>query len=224
MLTQSASGNDISTCSKTQTRVMGNRPVRTIDFAGTLMSFRGNAEIYCQGEPVAYFYKVLSGAVRTCKLRIDGRRKIGGFYLSGDMLGVQVDDEHTFSAEAITDCEVLLINRRLIMARVAREAVVARELLRLIGHELERAQDHILLLTKSAEERLASFLLEMAGPASDGNTIDLPMTRHDIGEYLGLSIETVCRMLTHLEATGTIEVHARQIVLRNRSALRQLNA
>jgi CRP-like cAMP-binding protein len=188
------------------------------------MSFPSDMEIYGEGEPVDYFYKVQSGTVRTCKVRTDGRRQIGGFYLPGDMLGVEVGAEHSFSGEAVTDCQVLLINRRLVMARAAREVAVARELWRLIGHELDRAQDHILLLIKSAEERVASFLLEMAGPASEGNTINLPMTRQDIAEYLGLTIETVSRTLVHLEATAAIEVHSRQIVLRNRSVLRRLNA
>jgi len=97
---------------------------------------------------VDYFYKVLSGTVRTCKVSIDGRRQIGGFYLPGDMLGVEGSAEHTFSAEAVTDCQVLLINRRRVMARAVREAPVAQELLRLIGHELERVQDHVLLSAK----------------------------------------------------------------------------
>jgi CRP/FNR family nitrogen fixation transcriptional regulator len=128
------------------------------------------------------------------------------------------------SGGTVTDCQLLLINRRRVMARAAREAPVARELCRLIGHELERVRDHVLLLIKSAEQRVASFLLEMAGPASEGNTINLPMTRQDIGEYLGLSIETVSRTLAHLEATAAIEVHIRQIMLRDCSALRRLNA
>jgi CRP/FNR family transcriptional regulator, nitrogen fixation regulation protein len=221
MLTHSAIGSVLSK-RQSLSRISPNRLDGTIDFLGTLMSFRGNAEIYGEGEPVDYFYKVQSGTVRTCKVRTDGRRQIGGFYLPGDMLGVEGSAEHTFSAEAVTDCQVLLINRRLLMARAAREAVVARELWRLIAHELDRVQDHILLLIKSAEERVASFLLEMAGPASE--TINLPMTRQDIGEYLGLTIETVSRTLAHLEATAAIEVHARQIVLRNRSVLRRLNA
>ena len=127
-------------------------------------------------------------------------------------------------AEAVTDCQLLLINRRRVMARAAREAPVARELCRLIGHELERVRDHVLLLIKNAEQRVASFLLEMAGPASEGNTINLPMTRQDIGEYLGLSIETVSRTLAHLEATAAIAVHIRQVMLRDCSALRRLNA
>jgi CRP-like cAMP-binding protein len=93
-----------------------------------------------------------------------------------------------------------------------------------MGRELGRAQDHLLLLIKSAQQRVASFLLEMAGQASAGNTIELPMTRQDIGDYLGLTMETVSRTFAHLEATTTIEVHSRQIVLRNRATLRQLNA
>ena len=115
-----------------------------------------------------------------------------------------------------------MINRSVVMARAARDVAVARELWSLIGHELKRVQDHILLLIKSAKERVASFLLEM--PVSKENTIELPMSRQDIGEYLGLTIETVCRTFAHLQATATIEVHSRQIVLRNRANLRRLNA
>jgi len=226
MLTQSAVDSDSSKRSKTQSlsRITPNRLSGTMEFLGTLMSFPRNAEVYSEGEPADYFYKIVSGTVRTSKVRIDGRRQIGGFYLPGDIFGVEVGEEHAFSAEAISDCQLLLINRSRVMARAAREGAVARELWTLIGLELERAQDHILLLIKSAPERVASFLLEMAGPASEGNTIELPMTRQDIGEYLGLTIETVSRTFTHLEATAAIEVHSRQIVLRNRSALRRLNA
>jgi CRP/FNR family transcriptional regulator, nitrogen fixation regulation protein len=226
MRAQSAADSGISKRSKMQTlsRVSPNRPGGPIEFLGIPVNFPRNAEIYGESEPADYLYKVVSGTVRTSKVRIDGRRQIGGFYLPGEMFGVEVGEEHAFSAEALTDCQVLLINRRLVMARAAREAAVARELWRLIGHELDRVQDHILLLIKSAEERVASFLLEMAGPASAGNTVELPMTRRDIGEYLGLTLETVSRTLAHLEATAAIGVQSRQIVLRNRSALRRLNA
>lgn len=221
MRTQSAVSSDLSK-KQSLSHVPPNQLGGNIDFLGTLMSFASNTEIYGDGEPIDYFYKVLSGTVRTCKVRIDGRRQIGGFYLPGDVFGVEVGAEHSFSAEAVTDCQVLLINRRRVMARAARETAVARELWRLIGDELGRVQDHILLLIKSAEERVASFLLEMAGPASE--TINLPMTRQDIGEYLGLTIETVSRTLAHLEATAAIEVRSRQIMLRDCSALRRLSA
>jgi CRP/FNR family transcriptional regulator, nitrogen fixation regulation protein len=221
MRTQSTVGSELSK-KQSLSHVPPNQLGENIDFLGTLMSFPSNTEIYGEGEPIDYFYKVLSGTVRTCKVRIDGRRQIGGFYLPGDVFGVEVGAEHSFSAEAVTDCQVLLINRRRVMARAARETAVARELWRLMAHELGRVQDHILLLIKSAEERVASFLLEMAGPVSE--TINLPMTRQDIGEYLGLTIETVSRTLAHLEATAAIEVHSRQIMLRDCPALRRLSA
>ena len=133
-------------------------------FPGIPVNFSRNAEIYGESEPADYFYKVVSGTVRTSKVRIDGRRQIGGFYLPGEIFGVEIGEEHAFSAEALTDCQMLLINRRLVMARAAREAAVARELWRLIGHELERVQDHILLLIKSAEEQGRII------PAGDGRT------------------------------------------------------
>ena len=196
----------------------------TIDLMGIPMRFTRNAEIYGENEPADYLYKVVSGTVRTFKVRVDGHRQIGGFYLPGDIFGTQVGQEHAFSAEAISDCQVLLISRRSVMAIAAWNSAVERELWTLMGRELERAQDHILLLIKSAQERVASFLLEMAGQTSAGNTIELPMTRQDIGDYLGLTIETVSRTFAHLEATATIEVHSRQIVLRNRATLRRLNA
>jgi CRP/FNR family transcriptional regulator, nitrogen fixation regulation protein len=225
MRTQSAVGS-ISKRSKTKTLspATPNRLGGPIKFLGIPVNFSRNAEIYGESEPADYFYKVVSGIVRTSKVRIDGRRQIGGFFLPGEIFGVEAGEEHAFSAEAVTDCQALLINRRLVTARAAREAAVARELWRLIGHELERVQDHILLLMKSAEERVASFLLEMAGPASAGNTVELPMTRRDIGEYLGLTLETVSRTLAHLEAAAAIEVQSGQVVLRNRSALKRLNA
>jgi CRP/FNR family nitrogen fixation transcriptional regulator len=93
------------------------------------------------------------------------------------------------------------------------------------GGELRRVQDHIMLLVKSAQERVASFLLEMSARISGGNAVELPMSRQDIADYLGLTIETVSRTLTTLENAATIELSSsRRIVLRNRSALSRLNA
>ena len=226
MLTQSIIGSVNPKSSKTQSqpRITSNRPGEAIEFLGIPMSFACKAEIYGESEPADYLYKIVSGTVKTYRVRIDGRRQIGGFYRPGDIFGIEVGEEHAFSAEAISDCQVLLMNRSLIMAQAAREAAVARELWTLFGHEFERMQHHTLLLIKNAQERVASFLLEIAGPVSEGNTIELPIARQDIADYLGLTLETVCRTFAHLESIAAIEVHSRrQIVLRNRSVLRRLN-
>jgi CRP/FNR family transcriptional regulator, nitrogen fixation regulation protein len=191
---------------------------------GAMMSYPRNSEIFGENEPADYLYKVVSGTVRTYRILSDGRRQIGGFYLPGDVFGLQFSNEHTLSAEAITDVKVLVIKRSALAAIAGRDATVARGLFTLTGRELQRAQEHILLLIKSAQERVASFLLEMAGRAPDGNSVELPMSRQDIADYLGLTIETVSRTLTSLESAAAIALpSSRHIVLRNRAALNRMN-
>src|SRR5215468_5447449 len=134
----------------------------TIELMGACMNFARNAEIYGENEPADYLYKVVSGTVRTYKVLSDGRRQIGAFYLPGDIFGLESGDEHAFSAEAITDAKVLVIKRSAVMALAERDNEVARQLWTLTARELQRVQDHILLLIKTAQERVAGFLLEMA--------------------------------------------------------------
>lgn len=191
---------------------------------GAAMSYPRNTEIFGENEPADYLYKVISGGVRTYKILSDGRRQVGGFYLPGDIFGLEFTDQHTLSAEAITDTKVLVVKRSALHALSSRDASIAQELFALTGRELRRVQDRILLLVKSAQERVASFLLEMSDRVSGSNAIELPMTRQDIADYLGLTIETVSRTLTSLETCAAIEVPtSRRIVLRNRPALNRMN-
>jgi len=196
-----------------------------IEMIGASMSFPRNGEIYGEGEAADYVYKVIKGTIRTSKVLTDGRRQIGGFYLPGDVFGLESGDEHAFSAEAITASEVLVIRRAALIALAARDLGVARELWALTGSELGRAQEHLMLLVKTAQERVAGFLLEMSARRPAGDTVELPMTRQDIADYLGLTIETVSRTLTSLAHDSAIELpNSRRIVLRNRPALREMNA
>jgi len=194
-----------------------------IELMGARMTFQRNAEIYGEDEPADYLYKVVSGAVRTCKVTSDGRRQIGGFYLPGDIFGLEAGEAHAFSAEAIGEAIVLVVKRKPLMALAERDGEVARQLWASTAAELNRAQGRLLLLIKSAQERVAGFLLEMARRCPGQQAIDLPMTRQDIGEYLGLTIETVSRTLTGMQEIALIELAtSRHIVLRNRAALEQL--
>jgi CRP/FNR family nitrogen fixation transcriptional regulator len=194
---------------------------QSMDLIGATMAYPRNCEIFGEGEPADYLYKVISGSVRTYKITRDGRRQVGGFYMPGDIFGLEFVYEHTLSAEAIGDTQLLIVKRTALNSLAGRNASIAQQLLALTGRELHCVQDRILLLIESAQERVAGFLLEMAERTSEGNTIDLPMSRQDIADYLGLSIETVSRTLSALETSAAIEVStSRRIVLRNRAALK----
>jgi CRP/FNR family nitrogen fixation transcriptional regulator len=209
-----------------------NRPLPTgrssagvMELMGMVMPFARNSEIYGENEPAEYLYKVISGTVRTYKVLVDGRRQIGAFHVTGDVFGFETGDEHTFSAEAITDCKIAVIKRSALMAVAARDNEVARTMWALTARELQRAQAHTLLLIKGAQERVATFLLEMAEQVPMRGTVELAMSRQDIADYLGLTIETVSRTLNKLGKTATIELSsARRIVLRDHSALSRLNS
>ncbi|HEY7229373.1 MAG TPA: helix-turn-helix domain-containing protein [Pseudolabrys sp.] len=197
----------------------------SIDLMGAIMPYRRNAEIYGEGEPASYVYKVVDGAVRTYKLLSDGRRQIGSFYLPGDIFGLETSDDHSFSAEAISDAKILVVERKALQALATRDSEVARQLWDVTGQELRRVQDHILVLIKTAKERVVSFLLEMAQRHPGSNDVILPMSRQDIADYLGITIETVSRALSELETSASIKLaSARHIVLCNRRALGLLNS
>jgi CRP/FNR family transcriptional regulator, nitrogen fixation regulation protein len=197
----------------------------SFEMMGTSMSFARNAEIYGENEQAEYVYKLVSGTVRTSKILNDGRRQIGAFYLPGDIFGLEVGSEHALAAEAISDAKVTVIKRSAVETLAARDSDVARQLWAVTGRELQHMQEHILLLIKSAQERVAGFLLEMAARIKCTNEVELPMSRQDIADYLGLTMETVSRTLTTLENSAAIALPgSRRIVLRNRAALRRLNA
>jgi CRP-like cAMP-binding protein len=192
---------------------------------GAPMRFARNTEIYGEEDPAEYLYQVVSGAVRTYRMLDDGRRQISGFYLPGDIFGVEAGDVHVSSAEAVSDSQILVAKRSAVMARAEHERDLSRQLWTLTVRELQRIQQHSMLLIKSAEERVAGFLLEMAGRSPAGAAIDLPMCRQDIADYLGLTIETVSRTFTQLVQSGTIALEkSRRILFRNRAALDRLNA
>jgi CRP/FNR family nitrogen fixation transcriptional regulator len=197
----------------------------SFEMIGASMSFARNAEIYGENEPAEYLYKLVSGSVRTSKMLNDGRRQIGAFYLPGDTFGLEVGSEHALAAEAITDAKVIVVKRSAVEALAARDSEVARQLRAVTGRELQRMQHHTLLLIRSAKERVAGFLLEMAARVKCNDEIELPMSRQDIADYLGLTIETVSRTLRVLENSAAIALpNSRRIVLRNHSALCRLNA
>ncbi|SEG50424.1 helix-turn-helix domain-containing protein [Bosea lathyri] len=219
-------GNEIASAAA---RCAYGQPIRRAPESpalGSTRTFAKGAEIYAEGDRAAFIYKVASGAIRTSKLLSDGRRQIDAFHLPGDIFGIEAGDEHRFSAEAIGEATVIAYRRCSLEILAANDSVVARQVVTAMMRALERAQNHMLLLgRKSAMEKIATFLLDLAGRISENGQVDLPMSRIDIADHLGLTIETVSRSLTQLERQGAIEVpaHRRSIVLRDTAALRRLD-
>ncbi|MFG1401253.1 helix-turn-helix domain-containing protein [Xanthobacter sediminis] len=194
---------------------------------GVVTSFERNSEIFAEDAPAEHIFIVLSGTVRICKLLGDGRRQIETFCLAGDVFGWETAARHRFSAEAVGECKVVRVKRSILFARASDDPDLAHALWVLTAAELTRAQNHLLVLgRKTAQERVATFLLDMAGrSAVGGSEVTLPMSRQDIADYLGLTIETVSRTLTHLEETAAIALpSSRRVVLKDSGALRGLNA
>jgi CRP/FNR family transcriptional regulator, nitrogen fixation regulation protein len=189
-------------------------------------SYRKDEEIYGEDEPAEYVYQVIRGAVRTYKLLSDGRRQIGTFLLLGDVFGLESGTSHRLAAEAVIDTSVRLVKRNSLEQAAAVDVQVARKLWSMTAGELRHAEDHMLLLgRKNAMERVANFLLEMDRRLAVAGMMALPMCRRDIGDYLGLTLETVSRALSQLHGEGVLGFSgARQIVLRNRQHLRNMDA
>jgi CRP/FNR family transcriptional regulator, nitrogen fixation regulation protein len=188
--------------------------------------YRKDEEIYGEDEPADYVYQIIRGAVRTYKLLSDGRRQIGAFLLPGDVFGLESGTSHRLAAEAVIDTTVRLVKRSGLEQAAGVDVQVSRKLWSMTAGELRHAEDHMLLLgRKSAMERVANFLLEMDRRLAVAGMMALPMCRRDIGDYLGLTLETVSRALSQLHSEGVLGISgARQIVLRDRQRLRNMDA
>lgn len=186
-------------------------------------TYKKGTALYCEKDPAEYVYQVKTGAVRSYKLLADGRRQIGAFHLVGDIFGFQTGGPHRFTAEAVIETTVRLIRRRTLEAAADGDRVVARSVLGMTTSDLEHAENHLLLLgRKMSLERVAAFLLEMDKRLTGVGVMALPMSRLDIADYLGLTLETVSRALSRLHQAGILDFNdhnQREIVLRDRQRL-----
>ncbi len=181
--------------------------------------------IFCEGDESTYLFNVVRGAIRLSKLLPDGRRQVTGFLFPGDFLGLSVAEHYAYSADTLNDVALCRFERSKLVQLLDEFPKLERRLLDLASHELAEAHGHLLLLgRKTATERLASLLLkllERIGEDQNGEmTIDLPMSRHDLADYAGLSMETVSRTFTRLRKEGVIETpDTRFVVVSDTDAL-----
>ena len=162
---------------------------------------------------------------RGYRMTSEGRRQIVAFYMPGDLFGFELEDDHSFSVEVASNAKVRMIRLSTLSAIGALDQNLAKELRISLARELRRNQDHIRRLGQTAQERVASFLLEVAQRIPNNGTIDLVMSRRDIADYLGLTIETISRTLTHITRIGAITIaRARRVTICDNDLLSWLSA
>jgi CRP/FNR family nitrogen fixation transcriptional regulator len=178
-----------------------------LDRIGGQRRFKRNTEIYSEGESANCWFKVISGAVRTTKIFEDGRRHVGQFYFEGDFFGFDKSDERIFSAEAVCDSMVMRYPREGSERLFDTNPEFARDLREMLLSDMLNAQTRMLLLGRmNALERVTTFLLDVRKRRKGSRMVELPMSRIDIADYLGLTTETVCRVLSSLKREGTIGI------------------
>ena len=185
--------------------------------------YRRGAMIACEGDPTDYIYVVVSGVVRTCRTYRDGSRAIVAFHLRGDLCGWNGELIHLLSLEAATDALLLFTKRSAVLAAATRDGRIATYLLAATTNELRRVQEHSLLLSRRAECRVATFLIDLSMRLGTTGYLDLPMSHQDIADHLGFTIETLSRTITTMEKSGSIaRLSGRILVLRNRTSLAEI--
>ena len=192
---------------------------------GSTMSVQREHEIHGQGDTADYCWRILSGCVRTVKLMEDGRRQVAEFLFPGDLLGLDDLGTHDFAAEAVTEVTLRRYPRRMVEALADSHAALARRLRALALANLRGAHERMIMLgRKTAVEKIASFVLEMdrRATAPGRKVTEVPMSRTDVADHLGLTVETVCRILAHMKRDGIVVLHRAGVEVIDRQALRAL--
>jgi CRP/FNR family nitrogen fixation transcriptional regulator len=218
--------NTQSAAVKARTAWMASQDSEALRTAGTVVTIAEGRQICAEGDNTDVFYKVVSGVVRVCRFLNDGRRQIEAFHVAGEVFGFEMGEERQLAAEAVSDCTVICYRRRNVESLAQKDENITRQLFQYAMQNLAHAQGHSLILgRRGAAEKVASFLLGWAGDCANGRIVHLAMTRQDIADYLGLTIESVSRSLTQMERDGVIDLpNIRQVRFNNVEALEDLAA
>jgi len=189
-------------------------------------SFLNKQNIFLQNDQSDYLYNITEGNVKIYQLLDDGRIQIIGFLYPGDFFGSYKNNKYNYCAEAIGDLKTCVFNQKILDKYLDENPILAKELLNKTSFELTLAQDRLTVLGKlNAAERLVKFLLNISEQRNrigwKNNPISLPMTRQDVADYLGITIETVSRELTNLKTSNIIKIiTSKQIYLSNTEELK----
>lgn len=197
---------DIAVCES-----LNNADLARLEAIRVVLNFRHGETLIREGDLADHLFNLRAGAIKIYKLLADGRCQITGFLFAGDFIGLAHDANYVFTAEALSDVEVCRFPRAKFEEIVRSCAGLERRLLAVASNELIAAQDQMLLLgRKSAKEKIVTFLLQLssrqANRGESSNPVSLPMTRSEIADYLGLTTETVSRIMTQLKTSSVIRI------------------
>lgn len=203
--------------------VIGVMDIDPLERIGKRMVLQRGQTLFYEGDPADTVYRVVGGALRTSRLMPDGRRYVADFLFPGDFVGLSDGPTRSLTADALCDAILVRFSRRQFDATLDTDRRLGRMILTVLSGRLTSAHGRMLLLgRKTAPERVASFLLMMA-ERKGSDRIDLPMTREDIADYLGLTIETISRTISQFKAKNIIRTQcATAITIQNREALEDI--
>lgn len=189
--------------------------------------FKRGEVLYRVGQSFEYIYAIRSGSVKSYVFTDDGRVQITGFHIAGELVGLNDIDSPAYSCEAraLESTSVCEVSIDRFQDLVEKMPSIQYQMLRIMGGEIRHNQELMLLLgKKSAEERVATYLLSLSRRFERRHyspiQFNLSMSRSDIGNYLGLAEETVCRVLARFQDEGLIVSQRRQITLNNADKLK----
>mgnify|MGYP000203397548 FL=1 len=204
---------DISMCS-----ALKDDELNIVSNLSKNLSVKSKQGICAEGEVANHLFNIKKGSVRMSKMLSDGRRQVIGFLFPGDFFGLSCAKGYSYSAESITEVEICRMPRDKVFRKFDELPALGQKVLDIIRTELDTTQDQMLLLgRKTAKEKLCSFLLAMQKKSCRIENIKkdqayLPMSRSDIADYLGLTIETVSRQFTILVKEKLISLESSSIV------------
>lgn len=209
--------------------ILGCDDLADLKSCGATQRLEAGQPLFHEGDAATQVYNVTEGALKLYKLLPDGRRQIMGFMLPGDFIGISLDGEHAFTAEALQRTRMCRFSRSRFSEFAEDHPSLEREVYKLAAHELAAAQAQVVLLgRKSAIERIASFLLDLLKrqqqhEGTTHNIVDLPMSRSEIADYLGLTKETVSRVFAELKKRRLMRlVTLNRVELLNRECLAEM--
>lgn len=168
--------------------------------------------LYVEGDPAPFCYQVVDGVMKEYNTLEDGRRQVADFYGLGELFGISEMDEHLHTAEAITDCAVRCYPRDAYLKAIAASPELSQQFLDTLMMRLHRARERIIMLGRmSAIQRVSTFLLRLSSEQDTTDDIRFVMSRQDIADHLGLTIETVCRVITELKKKRIIEMQSARL-------------